>query len=319
MDYYFAPMEGITGYIHRSAYQALFPCIDKYFTAFIAPNQHGKLSSREKNDILPEHNRGIKVIPQLLTNKADDFILTAGKLKEYGYREVNLNLGCPSRTVVSKYRGSGFLARPEELDRFLYEVFEKTETDISVKTRTGRDSPREFVRLMEIYNKYPLKELIIHPRTQQDFYKNTPDLSVFAQALSVSRCPVCYNGDIFTTEDLKVFRARFANVDKVMLGRGLLVNPMLIEMAEDGTAIDTERIRKFHDMVYGGYREVLSGDKVILFKMKELWSYMIHLFSDSKKYAKKIRKSEKLPAYEEAVDALFLECPLREPERNAQT
>lgn len=314
MDYYFAPMEGITGYIHRNAFQALFPCIDKYFTAFIAPNQHGKLSSREKNDILPEHNEGMYVVPQLLTNNAADFILTAKKLKDFGYREVNLNLGCPSKTVVSKYRGSGFLAKPQELERFLHDIFEKAETDISIKTRIGRDSPDEFEKLMEIYNKYPLKELIIHPRTQQDFYRNTPNREIFGQALEVCRCPVCYNGDIFTVRDVKEFKEQFPKVDRIMLGRGLLVNPMLIEMAEEGTAIDRGRIRAFHDKVYSDYREVLFGDKVILFKMKELWGYMIHLFPDSKKYAKKIRKAEKLAVYEEAVDALFSDCEICEPE-----
>ncbi len=318
MKYYFAPMEGITGYIHRNAFQAFFPGIDKYITAFIAPNQHGKLSSREKNDILPEHNEGMRVVPQLLTNNADDFILTAKKLKDFGYDEINLNLGCPSRTVVSKFRGSGFLAKPQELDHFLYEIFDRAEAEISVKTRIGRDSPEEFHRLMEIYNQYPLKELVIHPRTQQDFYKNSPNMEVFAEALSMSACPVCYNGDIFTVKDLEVFRARFPEVEKVMLGRGLLVNPMLIESAENGEALDQERIRRFHDRVYCGYKEVLSGDKVILFKMKELWCYMIHLFPDSKKHAKRIRKSERLAAYEDAVDALFRECRVQEPGREPE-
>ena len=119
MRYYYAPMEGITGYIQRNACHAFFPGIDKYFTAFIAPNQRGHFSTREKNDILPQHNKGIYLVPQILTNNAEDFILTVRKLAQYGYGEVNLNLGCPSKTVVSKYRGSGFLAKPEELDHFL--------------------------------------------------------------------------------------------------------------------------------------------------------------------------------------------------------
>ena len=160
MEYYFAPMEGITGYIHRNVHHSLFPGISKYFTAFIAPGQKGKFSAREKNDILPAHNQGICTVPQLLTNNPRDFITTAAKLGELGYREINLNLGCPSRTVVTKYRGSGFLAKPRELDRFFEEVFSACkrggegplgDMEISVKTRLGVEEPEEFFRLLDIY------------------------------------------------------------------------------------------------------------------------------------------------------------------------
>ena len=312
MKYYFAPMEGITGYIHRNAYQMYFPYIDKYFTAFIAPNQKGKLSSKEKNDILPEHNRGMNVVPQLLTNNGDDFLRTCEKLMDYGYGEVNLNLGCPSKTVVSKYRGSGFLIKTKELNQFLNDVFGHIDMKISIKTRIGRDDPEEFRELMDIYNQYPLEELIIHPRTQKDYYKNKPNLEVFREALGKSRCPVCYNGDLFTVEDYKRFRTNFPEVDRVMLGRGLLMNPMLIEMIEEGAVLDKAKLKMFHDKVYEDYKEVLFGDRAILFKMKELWAYMANLFQDNKKHVKKIRKAEKGETYEDAVEKIFRELDVVE-------
>ena len=198
MRLYLAPLEGITGWIFRSAVHECFGGFDKYFVPFIRPNQMGHFSAREKKDILPEHNEGMYTVPQILTNRPEDFIRTAHKLREYGYEEINLNLGCPSKTVVTKGRGAGFLADPDRLDAFLDEVFEKCAVRISVKTRLGMDEPEEFCYLLEIYNKYPMEELIIHPRVQKDFYKNTPDLKVFAEALAKSRNPVCYNGDIFT-------------------------------------------------------------------------------------------------------------------------
>ena len=315
MKYYYAPMEGITGYIQRGASHALFPQIDKYFTAFIAPNQKGKFSSKEKNDFRPEHNQGLTLIPQILTNSAEDFLLTAKKLTEYGHREVNLNLGCPSRTVVSKYRGSGFLAKPAELDRFLEEIFSGTDVEISIKTRIGRDDVEEWPVLMEIYNRYPLKELIIHPRTQQDYYKNAPHMDVFRDALRESRCPVCYNGDLFTLEDFQKFREDFPEVEAVMLGRGLLANPGLVRMIEGGPMPDKEEILAYHNMIYEGYREVMYGDRNVLFKMKELWIYMIRIFADSKKYAKKIRKAEKLAVYESVIRELFANCEIIEDYR----
>ena len=155
--------------------------------AVILANQKGKLSTKEKNDILPDHNKGMYVIPQILTNQADCFLAVERTLREYGYTELNLNLGCPSKTVVTKYRGSGFLAKPEELDHFLEEVFARTECEISLKTRIGVEDGEEFERLLEIYNKYPLKELIVHPlpimndKSLEDVLKMGYEAGVFWQ------------------------------------------------------------------------------------------------------------------------------------------
>ncbi len=315
MEYYFAPMEGITGYIHRNVHHSLFPGISKYFTAFIAPGQKGKFSAREKNDILPDHNRGICTVPQLLTNNPQDFITTAVKLGELGYREINLNLGCPSRTVVTKYRGSGFLAKPGELDAFFAEVFSACggegslgEMQISVKTRLGVEEPEEFFRLLDIYNKYPLKELIIHPRTQRDFYSGPVHMDLFAYGAEHSRCPVCYNGDIRTGEDMRALEERFPALDRVMIGRGLLVDPALHLQLQGGRMPDKAALRTFHDRIYDWYRQEMPGARPVLFKMKELWAYMGQLFEDGRRPLKKIRKAERTEAYEAAVEELFREC-----------
>ena len=305
MKFYLAPLEGITGYVYRNAYHKYFGEMDKYFIPFISPNQFGHLSSKEKNDILPEHNEGMEAVPQILTNSAEDFIRTAGKLKKYGYKEVNLNLGCPSKTVVSKGRGSGFLAFPDRLDRFLGEIFAYTDMGISIKTRIGKDSSCDFKELLDIYNQYPIKELIIHPRLQSDMYKNTPNWQVFGEALDRCECPVCYNGDIFTVQDFKRFAEAFPEAGCVMLGRGILSNPGLVNSIRGRGAMDKETLRAFHDQIYRDYQEILYGEKTILFKMKELWFYMASVFSNCEKYAKKIKKSEKLAAYESAVAALF--------------
>lgn len=315
MKFYFAPLEGITGYIHRNAYHTYFSMgetksIDKYFIPFINPNQKGKLNARELNDILPEHNQGWNAIPQILTNRAEDFVRTAKVLEGYGYQEVNLNLGCPSKTVVTKKRGAGFLSEREALNRFLETIFEQLHMKISVKTRIGKESPDECADLMELYNQYPLEELIIHPRIQTDMYKNKPNLHVFTEALEVSRNPVCYNGDIFAAEDYERFTSLFPQADTVMIGRGLLINPGLIQKIRYGMPLDKHALRAFHDKIYADYQEVLFGDKTVLFKMKELWFYMGKVFEDSDKYVKKIRKAEHLNVYEKAVDTLFSE---REP------
>ena len=305
MRLYLAPLEGITGWIFRSAVHECFGGFDKYFAPFIRPNQMGHFSAREKKDILPEHNEGMYTVPQILTNRPEDFIRTAHKLREYGYEEINLNLGCPSKTVVTKGRGAGFLADPDRLDAFLDEVFEKCAVRISVKTRLGMDEPEEFCYLLEIYNKYPMEELIIHPRVQKDFYKNTPDLKVFAEALAKSRNPVCYNGDIFTVEDYRRFTQMQPDVECIMMGRGVLADPALARKIRGGAGADAAELRRFHDLLYAGYCEEMSGDRTILYKMKELWTYLAPVFTNYKKYAKKIKKAEKCAVYEKIIDELF--------------
>lgn len=312
MNYYLAPMEGITGYIFRNACHSCFYPMDKYFTPFIVAKTNAKknLNHREYHDILPENNKGMYTVPQILTNKAEDFIIIAKELREFGYEEVNLNLGCPSRTVVSKGRGSGFLAFPEKLDSFLEQIFDSVDMKISVKTRIGIDTPEEFEPLLKIYNRYPLEELIIHPRLQKDYYKNTPNLEVFRNGYEKSPNPVCYNGDIFTVEDYRRFAEAFPKCTRVMIGRGLLYNPGLVQELVTGRPMDKQQLRRFHDQLYREYQGWVSGDTNLLFKLKELWSYLIYSFEGSAKFGKKIRKAERLGVYDDIINQMFEELSL---------
>lgn len=305
MKLYLAPLEGITGFIYRRALYERFGGFDKYFIPFISPNQKGHFSTREKKDIMPEHNDGMYAVPQILTNNAEDFLSTAEKLEELGYKEVNLNLGCPSRTVVTKGRGAGFLAYPEKLERFFDEIFKKCRIDVSVKTRIGMDEPEEFERLLNIYNRYPLKELIIHPRVQQDYYKNVPRMDVFTEAAEKSVHPLCYNGDINSPADFTRFQNRFPYTKSVMMGRGVLQDPSLARQIRGGAPAGKEELRKFHDQIYRAYCEEMSGDRTVLYKMKELWCYLGPLLPEYNKYVKKIRKCEKCRVYEGIVDEFF--------------
>ena len=347
MEIYFAPMEGITGYIYRNAFYDYFTGVDKYFTPFLSPNQNRALNPKEIRDVLPENNKGMQVVPQILTNRADYFLRAAEELKEkYGYGEVNLNLGCPSRTVVSKGKGAGFLAKPEELDSFFREVFHNIKGKMSVKARIGVDDSKQFRHLMDIFNQYPLCELIIHPRIQKDYYGNSPDWEVFGEAVHVSSIPLCYNGDIFTLEDYRRMKAAFPEVNRIMLGRGLLMNPMLAEtikkeetgrkktddtgtgkadeagrgkgheseladdpqiekMAGEEAVMDKKRLKGFHDRLYNDYKVVMSGEKNVLFKMKEFWVYAGNLFPGEEKQLKKIKKASRAGEYESAVEAIL--------------
>ena len=323
MKYYMAPMEGLTGYVYRNAYHKFFRPMDRYFTPFIA---NRKMSSGEIRDLLPEHNEGMHVVPQILTNRSEDFLAVAKEIAQYGYDTVNLNVGCPSGTVVAKGRGAGLLAEPEVLDRFLYEIFEGYAGKISIKTRIGMEDENEWQDILAVYEKYPLEELIIHPRVRKDFYKGNPRLDAFSYAMEESGHRLCYNGDICSAEDLQDRKERFPGLDRVMLGRGLLCNPFLIEMSKTAddvgrkTADDAahdhmqekkDRLYAFHQEILEGYIQIMSGDRNVLFRMKELWFYLGDCFTNADKYLKKIKKSERLVAYQAAVDALFHEQELR--------
>lgn len=314
MHIYFAPLEGITTYPYRNLHHKYFGGVEKYFTPFLAPGPEQGMSVKEMRDVLPENNVGVPVVPQILTNRAGDFLLASKKLSEMGYREINLNLGCPSGTVTAKKKGSGFLLYPDDLDRFFDEVFSDAavrngEFLVSVKTRIGKNEVEEWPELMQVYNRYPIHELTVHPRIQKEFYKGTPHLDVFTDILKESRNPVVYNGDLFTVEKVKEFREKFPTVGTVMIGRGLIRNPALAEMIlQEETEPEADilpRIREFHDALFEHYRETMSGDRNLLFRMKDLWSYMLAEVPDSEKLAKKIRKSQHVPEYLAAVEEVF--------------
>lgn len=321
MKIYFAPLEGITGFLFRNAFYKNFYGVDVFYAPFISPGQEQKMTPRERKDICPENNPGIPLVPQLLTNNAQYFLHAAKELKQMGYREVNLNLGCPSGTVVAKNKGSGLLRDTIKLDRFLYEIFEKTELEISVKTRLGLTDVSEFEEILHIFNRYRMKELIIHPRLQKEMYRGTPNMEIFTWALSESTNPVCYNGDITTIVEYGKIKEKYQSLDRVMIGRGFLSNPFLAEeirkteeiyktgeiceIEEIQKAERKERLRCFHRDLYDAYRQEMSGEKNVLFKMKELWLYLHILFTDGEKYFRKIKKAQRLSEYDVLVGKLF--------------
>lgn len=344
MNLYFAPLEGIGGYIYRNAQADYFEKADKYFSPFLAPNQNRSISPKEYKDIAPEHNEGIHLVPQIMANNAEVFLKAVQELEQLGYQEVNLNLGCPSRTVVTKYRGAGFLAKPDALEQFLEEVYARINIRLSLKTRLGMEDEDEFEHLLEIYNKFPVTELIIHPRVQTDYYKNKPRMEHFLKALEISKNPVVYNGDIFTGDSYKqklaqIFTTTVTHAENgteavktslpesnrntvlksgkgkqlsaVMLGRGVLANPALFGEIRGTQALTKQRLWEFHERLLADYSQEMSGERNVLFKMKELWFYLAWSFENSEKYEKKIRKAQHLSDYRLVVRQLFTELELK--------
>lgn len=303
VKYYMAPLESVTTWIYRQAHAKIYGRLDKYFIPFLEPHEKRDFKTRELQEILPEHNENIYAVPQILTNRSEGFIKLAKALKDWGYEEINLNLGCPSKTVVTKGKGSGFLAKPEELERFLTEIFDALsgEVKISVKTRIGKENPEEFPALLELFNKYPMEELIIHPRVQKDGYGNVPRLELYELAEKQSVNPLCYNGDLYTREQIRNFAERFPGTERLMFGRGFLRDPGLLYNEGKDPKDIFEKFWAFHDLVYEGYQERNMGDRNVLFKMKELWSYQVYQFSEPERLFKTFKKVQDCNEYEQMI------------------
>lgn len=328
MKLYLAPMEGITTFVYRNALQHYYGGIDKYFTPFLC---NKKLDYKDKNDVAPENNDKLYIVPQILTNQADTFLSIANQLADRGYQEVNLNLGCPSGTVTAKKRGAGFLAVPDLLDAFLEEIFDKCPLSISIKTRIGVESLEEWEALCRIYAKYPLKELIIHTRLQKEYYNGVTHPQAFVQASDILPVPLCYNGDLFSTETFSRLEQELSlagvTPSAVMLGRGIITDPALAQklisadLSSTAKSADTTKdsvahtgsiqtFRAFHDEILAGYIELMSGEQPVLYRMKELWAYMAHtpLLSgrvEPTKIIKKVRKTNRLADYRSVISEIL--------------
>ena len=288
-----------------------FPGIDRYYSPFVVTRDGGIMKRKELRDILPENNREVTLIPQILTNHAENFLCAAETMYELGYQEVNLNLGCPSGTVTGKGRGSGFLKweNRSKLQHFLEEIYQYAKPKISIKTRIGWEDPEEFTDLLQLYNTFPICELTIHPRTRTEMYREGVHREIFRQAYKTSVNPVCYNGDIKTEDDVHELGQEFPQLSSVMIGRGLLSNPGLVSRIV-GKDTGKQELEAFYYELFDAYQQELSGDVHLLHKMKELWIFMAPQFTEHEKYLKQIKKSRKLSEYETVVRKLFYEQEL---------
>ena len=306
MRYYFAPMEGLTDSIYRRVHHKYFTGVDAYYMPFISPTVHRCLTNREAREVPFADTVPFRAVPQLMTKVADDFLWAAQECLNRGYDEVNLNVGCPSGTVVAKKKGSGMLEDPENLDAFLDAIFASTPLPVSVKTRLGLTDPQEFPRILEIYNQYPIKELTIHPRVRKQFYDGDVDMEMFRYALDNSKNPLVFNGNLRNLTEVKAFEAAFPRVDAVMIGRGLIGNPAMLEPGGQ------KKLEAFHDDLLETYIVEFGGARNAMFRMKENWRHMICMFDGTEKLWKKLRKCTDVNEYRGIVHEIFHSLPMHE-------
>ena len=306
MRYYFAPMEGITDSIYRRIHHKYFPGLHRYYMPFLSPTMHRTLTHKESRELPLANSEPFVAIPQILTKIPEDFLWAAQVCQERGYEEVNLNIGCPSGTVVAKGKGAGMLRNTVELDAFLDKIFSESPIAISVKTRLGIENPEEFPAILDVLNQYPIRELTIHPRVRKQFYKGDVDMQMFRHALAHSRNPLCYNGNLNSVADITAFSAQFPQIDAVMIGRGLIGDPGML--SPGGT--DVHALEQFTSELLETYIEVFGGARNAMFRMKENWGFLLHRFEDSEKLGKQLRKTTDVDEYRSITAQIFRTLPL---------
>ena len=307
MEIYFAPLEGLTDSVFRRIHHTYFPSVDRYYMPFLSPTVHRCLTHKEERELPMADSVPFAAVPQILTKNAEDFLWAARVCQERGYREVNLNLGCPSGTVTAKGKGAGMLADPGALDRFLDTVFSQTPIAVSVKTRLGISSEEEFPALLEIFNRYSVSLLILHPRLRRDFYDAPIRWDCFRDALEGCRIPLCYNGNLCSPEDIRSFSQKHPSVESVMLGRGLIGDPgMLIPGGTTAAALEA-----YHDALLEEYLSAFGGSRNAMFRLKEHWRYLLCRFEGTEKLGKRLRKTTDLSEYRAITREIFHSLPLK--------
>ena len=306
MRYYFAPMEGLTDSIYRRLHHRHFSGVDSYYMPFLSPTIHRQLTHREDRELPMADSVPFRAVPQLLTKVPEDFLWAARVCADRGYDEVNLNAGCPSGTVVSKGKGSGMLRDPDALDRFLDAVFETSPLPVSLKTRLGLERCEEFYPILEIYNRYPIRELTIHPRVRKQFYNGEADMELFRFAAASSRNPLCYNGDITALSQVAQLQKEFPRLRSVMIGRGLVADP---GMLSGGT--DVKALEAFMGDLLEEYTVAFGGSRNAMFRLKENWGLLHPRFEGVDKLWKRLRKTTDLEEYKSITAEIFHTLPLK--------
>ncbi|WP_035238448.1 tRNA dihydrouridine synthase [Desulfobacter vibrioformis] len=312
-----APLQGFTDVVFRQAYVRHFSGIDQAMAPFISTMGSRRLKPSRLKDVDPDLNTAFPVIPQILGNSPDDFIYLGDYLFDMGYAQVNWNLGCPHSKIAKKQRGSGLLPHPDKIDAFLSRVIPAMKPSLSVKIRLGRKNKEEILDLIAMFNTHKLDEIILHPRTGEQMYTGSADVDAFQRAMNACDHPMVYNGDIVDRASWEKIQQRFPEINRFMIGRGILSNPFLPEQIK-GLKTDfhnteapknnnqtRERLKIFHTDLFNSYKQVFSGPGHLIGRMKGFWNYLGPSFENSRKPLKKLLKSNSEQDYSDRVSEFW--------------
>ena len=304
-----SPLQGFTDFRFRNAFHKHFGGIDTFYSPYIKLNGKLVVKGSYERDILPENNSTLEVIPQIITNDAEEFLFVAKYVQQFGYKELNWNLGCPYPMVAKCGMGSGLIKNTDQIEHILKRVHNETDIIVSMKMRMGYENPTEILDVFPILEQYPIKNIAIHARIGKQLYKGGVDLDSFQKCLDTSKQKLYYNGDITSVAKFKELQERFPSIDHFMIGRGLIADPFLPSMIKNNTTEypknRLEIFEAFHDEIYREYDAYLQGPTPIRMKMLGFWEYFSESFSNPQKTFKKIKKAGNSKNYEAAVKEIF--------------
>lgn len=305
---YLAPIQGFTDFIYRKAYSKIFMDVDTYFIPYVSVKNNQILKKYEQ-EILLQNNPQKQVIPQVLVKDEGEMLYLSKTIQDFGYTEINLNLGCPYPMVTNRKKGAGLLPHPDKVKVLLNTFFQKSNLKLSIKLRAGLNSIEEIESILPILNEFPLTEVILHPRIAKQLYKGRIYESVFHLAQKTLNHRLVYNGDIFCFSDFTEYNNKFTGNKDWMLGRGILMNPFLpaeiknIHLSENEK---WEKLKEFHLLIFEGYSEKMDNEGNVLNKMKQFWSYFSYNFQNQKKIFKGIKKSRNITSFNQETNKAFL-------------
>ena len=304
-----SPLQGFTDFRFRNAFHKYFGGIDTFYSPYIKLNGKLIIKGSYERDILPENNNTLEVIPQIITNDAEEFLFVTKYVQQLGYKELNWNLGCPYPMVAKCGMGSGLISNTSQIEHILKRVHSETDIIVSMKMRMGYENASEILDVFPILEQYPIKNIAIHARIGKQLYKGGVDLDSFQKCLDTSKQKIYYNGDITSVEKFRLMQERFPSIDHWMIGRGLIADPFLPSMIKNNTTEypknKLEIFEAFHDTIYQEYDAYLSGPTPIRMKMLGFWEYFSESFSNPQKTFKKIKKAGNSKNYEAAVKEIF--------------
>lgn len=300
-------MQGFTDFVYRKAYSEIFQGIAAFFIPYISVKNNQILKKYEK-EIHPENNPQIRVIPQVLAGSADEMLFLSKILGDKGYKEINLNLGCPYPMVTNRDKGAGLLPHPDKVQKLLSSFFEKSHLRLSVKLRAGLQSANEIEQIIPVLNQFPLTEVIFHPRIAKQLYDGEILNSAFQFAQQNLKHKLVYNGSIVSVDDFTACQQKFAEIDNFMLGRGILMNPFLpaeIKNMDITSKEKPEKLKEFHQLVFKYYSESMDNEGNVLNKMKQFWIYFSYNFNNQRKTFKAIKKASTMNRFKQEIHQIF--------------
>jgi tRNA-dihydrouridine synthase len=306
---YQAPLQGFTDFTFRQTLSEVFGGVDKFFIPYLSYGKGREIKRSALREVFPENNGNLPVVPQVLFSDPTELFDLIHILIGYGYQEINLNLGCPYPMATKKGRGAAWLEQPEALREILENLFQQDFTaKFSVKMRAGMVNSQNATAIFEVLNQFPLEEIIFHPRTASQMYAGKANPILFADALSVVKHPIIYNGDIFSISDFQEIKTLLPEQAGFMIGRGLLMNPSLAAQLA-GKNFEPKELRKklqeFHHLIFESYAARLEGSGHLLIKMNHFWTYFCNSFENPHKVMKLVKKSTSLLKYNAAVVEIF--------------